>query len=110
MRVAIALVVILPSLAHAGGFELIEQSPAGVATVGAQTAIADSPAAIFYNPAGLTFQRGVAVEAGVLVMRTDVGVHAPDGTPNGSGTLGLPMVYLTSRLGPHFGAGIGVFS
>jgi long-chain fatty acid transport protein len=110
MRVLVALFVFLPSLARASGFELVEQSPAGVAMVGAQTAVADSPSAIFYNPAGMAFQRGLAVEAGTIVLRSDVNVHAPDGTPNGGGTMALPAVYLVSRLGPHFGAGIGVFS
>jgi long-chain fatty acid transport protein len=108
-HLALAL-VLLPSLARAGGFEIIEQSPAGTGMVGARTAVGDGPDTIFYNPAGLTFVRGLNVEAGVIVMNTAVHIAAPDGSPNGGGTFGLPTVYLTQRLGPYFGLGIGIFS
>lgn len=49
---------------HAGGFELVEQSPAGVATAGAQTADADGAAAVYYDPAALLFRAGLTVQGG----------------------------------------------
>ena len=54
--------------AHAGGFELVEQSPEAVATAGAQTADASAPAAVYYNPAALAFQRGVTAQAGASLV------------------------------------------
>ena len=47
--------------ARAGGFEILEQSPAGVSMAGAQSAAVRDPAAVFYNPAAMTHQRGLGV-------------------------------------------------
>ena len=102
--------LLLPSVARAGGFELIEQSPTGVATAGAQGAVAEEPSTVYYNPAGLTFQRGLALSGGFVLSHSDVMADAPSGRVSGGGTLATPSVFLTQRLGPYFGAGIGIFS
>lgn len=50
--------------ARGAGFSIYEQGAAATALGGAWTAIADSPAALFYNPAGIAFQRGLGIELG----------------------------------------------
>ena len=108
---AIAVVLASPVRARAGGWEQSEQSPAAVGTVGAQTARADDPSAVYYNPAGLAFQRGLGVLGGVDVVSQSIAVSTPSApTVNGSGTVATPTVFVSERLGPHFAVGIGVFS
>jgi long-subunit fatty acid transport protein len=106
----VVLALIAPAIARAGGFELVEQSPAGVATVGAQTAIGDTPSTVFYNAAGVVWGRGFAAEAGLVAMNTQVNVRTPSDSFSSVGGIALPAIYIAQRLGPYIGAGIGVFS
>jgi long-chain fatty acid transport protein len=109
---AFGLCLLAPVAAFAGGFEIVEQSPAGVALAGAMTGRADDPSAMFYNPAGLTKQRGLGFLGGGGGWAYDGHVNSPGGGPttNSSGATGLPMVYLTQRLGPYVGIGFGAFT
>lgn len=98
-----------PRAAHAGGgFELDEQSAAGVGMAGAHTAIADDPSAIYYNPAGLGFQPGFGALIGgnLIIARTHV---TPDNL-----TLWHPAVaptfYLSQRFGKYIALGFGAFA
>jgi long-chain fatty acid transport protein len=112
----LVVVTLVAGRAFAGGFEIIEQSPTGTATAGAQTARADDPSAVYYNPAGLAYQRGFGLLAGANLLRNDVTVASSGAsspafpTVSGTGTIGTPTVFLSQRLGPHFGVGVGVFS
>ena len=105
------LTVGLSRVARAGGFETLETSPAGTGTVGARTAIADDADAVFYNPAGLAMQRGLGVIGGANVLHID-GTVTPTGgaSVSSTGTVATPTGYLSARIGPHFGVGVGVFS
>ena len=58
---------------------MVEQTPRGVATVGAQTAVAEDAAAVYYNPAGLTLQYGFSASAGAQVVSTDLSVRPAGG-------------------------------
>jgi long-chain fatty acid transport protein len=98
--------LVWPARTRAGGFELMEQSPAGVATAGAQAASVEDATAVQYNPAGLTFFRGLSLVGGGAAW---VGSFDADNT-RGSGALGLPMVFVADRLGPYVGIGVGVSS
>lgn len=107
--IATLLVVALPLVAYAGAFEIAEQSPAGAGMAGAQTAAVDDAAAVFYNPAALTFQRGFSAVLGGGLQHTSIRVRAPQ--PFGmAGTLGTPTVHLAQRMGPYLAIGVGVFS
>lgn len=75
-RVILAVMVaalVVPSLAHAAGFALFEHGNRGMAMGGAMTAVADDPSAMFWNPAGLAFQRdkGIQIQAGVTFIQPD---------------------------------------
>jgi long-chain fatty acid transport protein len=97
-------------LAHAGGFELIEQSPQGVATVGAQTAVANDASAIYYNPAGLAFQPGFGALVGGNVGYVSTQVDSTGQTVSPQRTAAAPTVYVAQRLGKHWAIGLGSFA
>lgn len=103
-----ALVIAAPVAWAGGGFELDEHSAAGVGMAGAHTAVADDPAAIYYNPAGLGFQPGFGVLANgdLIIARTHV---SPDNLTLWH-TAFEPTLFVTQRVGKHFAFGIGLFS
>ncbi len=61
---AIALGLSLPGVASAAGFMIIEQDASATGKACAVTAVADTPSAIFYNPAGLGMQEGLGIQIG----------------------------------------------
>ena len=110
MRYVVAAFILLSAgVAHAGGgIELDEHDAKGVGTAGAQTAIADNPAAVYYNPAGLAFQPGFGAEAGgnLIIARTHVD---PDNITLWHPVL-APHFYLSQRFGKYVAFGIGMFA
>lgn len=109
LAVAALVVGAAPRALHAGGFELAEQSPAGVATVGAQGAVAADPSTIYYNPAGMTFQPGLGALVGGNLGIVDTRVEAGETVRPTHVAVG-PTVYVSQRLGRRFAVGIGGFS
>jgi long-chain fatty acid transport protein len=109
-KLILVLAFAYPVAARAGGFEILEQSPQGVATVGAQSAVADDAAAVFYNPAGMAFQPGFGALAGGNLVVADTNVDSAGQTVNPTRTAVAPTLYATQRLGRHFAVGIGSFS
>ena len=65
MRVIVPLAVALPFVAHGIGVRLPNQDPEAVARGNAFVATADNPAAIYYNPAGITQLEGQNLSFGV---------------------------------------------
>jgi len=59
---------LLAGRASAAGFAINEISTAGLGMGNAVTAIADRPSAVAFNPAGLVFQQGLAVEANLSLI------------------------------------------
>ncbi len=53
--IPVALILAMPAIAAAGGFNIYEMGARATALGGAFTATADDPSAIFYNPAGTAF-------------------------------------------------------
>jgi long-chain fatty acid transport protein len=96
-----------PALAS-GGFEIDEQSAQGVGMGGAQAAVANDPAAIYYNPAGIGFQPGFGALVGgnVVIARTHV---MPDNLTLNYAAV-APTVFVAQRLGDHVAIGLGAFS
>lgn len=62
---AVGLLMLLPTVCHAGGFALNELSARANAMGGATIALADDASAAVYNPAGITQQPGTSVMFGV---------------------------------------------
>lgn len=60
----LAAALLAPLEARAAGFSIYEQGAAAMGRGCAVTAIADTPSAIFYNPAGLGLQKGLGLEIG----------------------------------------------
>ncbi len=110
MRNLLAVIVLLAARAAfaQGGISINEQSAPGVGMAGAQVAVADDPAAIYYNPAGIAFQPGFGAILGgnVLVTRTHV---SPDALTIWHGAY-APTVYVAQRFGRYVAFGIGAFS
>jgi long-chain fatty acid transport protein len=111
MRIFLCILTVaaMARLAHAsGGFELDEQSAAGVGMAGAHTAVANDPAAIYYNPAGLGFQPGFGALVGgnVVVARTHV---TPDNLTLNYAAV-APTIFVGQRLGDHVAIGLGAFT
>ncbi|MGE5235298.1 MAG: OmpP1/FadL family transporter [Acidobacteriota bacterium] len=65
---AAGVLLLVPTLALAGGFALFEHGARGVGMAGAFGATADDPSAGYYNPAGLAFLEGTQLEAGVFLI------------------------------------------
>src|SRR3954451_7898666 len=107
MRIFLACVLVsalAPAAFASGGFEIDEQSAPGVGMAGAQTAIADDPSAIYYNPAGLGFQPGFGALIGgnLIIARTHV---SPDGVTLWH-TAFAPTVFVAQRIGSHVAFGV----
>jgi long-chain fatty acid transport protein len=113
MRLFLLSLLLFPTLARAGGFELIEQSPAGVGTAGAQSAVVDDAGANYYNPARMTYIRGFTGFAAIHVVTSKSEVTPPPGRGAGaesSGVKVIPMIMGVWRLGSRFAFGLGGFS
>jgi long-chain fatty acid transport protein len=118
MRRSFALVVVLaslPRLASAGGIEIDEQSARATGTAAAQTAVANDPAAVFYNPGGLVDQPGFnALIGGSLIYTSTRAVTGDPSTGTTSTTAThpalLPNLFLSQRLGRRVALGLGLFT
>ncbi|HWE28122.1 MAG TPA: outer membrane protein transport protein [Polyangia bacterium] len=116
----LAIVVVLASLprtAHAGGIEIDEQSARATGTAGAQTAVANDPSAIFYNPAGLVNQPGfnALVGGSLITTYTRATTGDPPTLPVTTSTIAthtalLPTLFLSQRLGRHLALGAGLYT
>lgn len=107
---AAALVTVLVAArARGSGFELVEQSPEAVATGGAQTADAYAAAAVYYNPAALTFQPGTTLQGGANLLVYRGVASTASGDVGSSGLYATPTVFGGVRVAPRYAVGIGVF-
>src|SRR5258706_14978640 len=110
MRTLLVILLLAPSLARAGGFEVYEQSPAGVGTAGAQAAEVDDSAAIYYNPAKMAYIRGWSGMASVQTVNAVTKVTAPPGQGPSSESgewNGIPALYGVQRIGSTLALGLG---
>lgn len=97
------------SLAHAGGFVLAEPNAGALGRAGASAAIPDGPSTIYYNPAGLTLGHGLALEAGVGIDVDRTTASTAGVTTRTATTVAIPTLFLSQRLGDHFGVGVGLY-
>lgn len=119
---ALALLLAIPAVAAAGGFNIYEMGGRATALGGAFTATADDPSAIFYNPAGTAFlPRGWAVSLNIApVMPTNkyaqpIGLTADqfpgDATGETERSVYWPAgAYVTYRHDETWSGGFGFFT
>jgi long-chain fatty acid transport protein len=72
------LVVLLTTLASAGGFQLNEHGARAMGMGGAFVARASDLSAMFFNPAGLAYQKGAQISAGVTLIMPSTSFYGPD--------------------------------
>lgn len=72
--------------AHAGGFEQVNQSAAAAGLSNAFAATASDASALAYNPAGIAWQSGVSVSAGIDLNYRNSSVKIPGGVASNTGT------------------------
>ncbi|UCF68215.1 MAG: outer membrane protein transport protein [Acidobacteriota bacterium] len=118
-QLAVALVFSLAGVAvpvFAGGFEIYTHGAKATGLGGAFSAQADDPSAIFYNPAGLAFQRERSFLAGVSSISlgdTDFRGLPPFPDSSASGTrldriVHAPHLYALWPLGERLTIGLGI--
>ena len=88
MRVRLDLLYVVAFLsfsqgARASGFSILELGGRGAGMGGAFTAIADDGSALFYNPAGIGFQKGLRIEMDGFLVKGNYHFF-PSATPPGT--------------------------
>ena len=77
LRPAVVLLVLLTNTGLGGGFQLNEHGARAMAQGGAFAARATDPSAMFFNPAGLSYQRGFQCMAGVTLIAPSYTYYGP---------------------------------
>ena len=112
----LATMLCLSSNASAAGFGLYEASTRALGFAGAYTGLADTPSAIFFNPAGLVDQKGLSIEANLALVMPN---FAYDTTLPGSteavtiegkqNIFPIPSIYASYRIHDRIAVGLGTY-
>jgi long-chain fatty acid transport protein len=108
----VALLSVFAIVAFGGGFQLNEHGARGMAQGGAFAARGLDGSAIFFNPAGLSFQTGTSFYAGTTLIAT-AGKYTSFGnvtTDQVSGTFFPSSAYITHTFSNGLAIGLGFFS
>lgn len=107
---AIALVFGVPLGAHAGGLSTPEPDAAALGRAGTAMALPDSASTVYYNPAGIALERGLGVQVGASLADDRTRVQpAADAAATSRAVALAPSLFITQRLGDHYGVGLGVY-
>ncbi|HLL21623.1 MAG TPA: outer membrane protein transport protein, partial [Kofleriaceae bacterium] len=110
--------LLLPVAAHAGGFEVSQQTAVSAGTGNAGVARADDPGAAWHDPAALADGKGLRVDLSLIFARPSIEARALDGTwtESNAGAWATPphldISYAQGRwaagssLGVPFGSGV----
>lgn len=113
LTVLVVSMALCASASFAAGFRLPDQDAAAMGMAGAFTGQADGPAAVWYNPAGMTRLDGTRISGGVIGIYP-VLTHENDtvnpGTTDVSGRdIHLPVhFYATHRMNDAIAFGVGI--
>jgi long-chain fatty acid transport protein len=109
---ALALLMLLPTVCHAGGFALNELSARANAMGGATIALADDASAAVYNPAGITQQPGTSVMFGFTAIAPTADVRAGAGakTTLQTNIYTPPHAYLVHQLNDTVWLSVGLYT
>lgn len=112
----LATMLCLSSSAGAAGFGLYEASTRALGIGGAYTGLADTPAAIFFNPAGLADQKGLSIEGNLAFIMPNFSYDTtlPGSTQAVSiegeqNVFFVPSIYASYRLHERFAVGFGTY-
>jgi len=107
---AVLGMAVFSSTSFAAGFRLPEQDSAALGMASAVVGQADSPAAVWYNPAGMTQLDGTRISGGVIGIYPVLTHENTDGTKDVSERgIHLPIhLYATHRLSDSIAFGVGV--
>ena len=110
-RFLLALVV-FSGKALAGGIQIHELSASAIGTGGAFAAVAANPSAIYFNPAGLSFQSGTRVLLGTTVVASRPTFRVPaNGVTRMENNVFFPSyLYVASSFAGGAGFGFGVYN
>lgn len=115
---AFTLLLAIPLSVGASGFSIFEQGAKASAMGGAFAATADDPSAIFYNVAGIAFQRNTASYAGATMITFNSEFRGSNDAFPGPGassffedhTFILPNIYAVHPIGENLTVGFGTFT
>lgn len=111
---AILVIVAMTTVVTAGGFQLNEHGARAMANGGAWAARAYDGSAIFFNPAGLAYQRGMHVYAGTTLIAPSASFYGPSpGTAKSEmvDQIFTPInVYGTYEIAEGLVAGLGIYN
>lgn len=108
------LMIIIVGEAVAGGLQINEQSATAMSMGGAFVALASNPSAIYFNPAGLSFQKGTKFLLGTTVIVTRPtfrGVFPAVDETRMENSVSFPSYfYVTHTFESGVGLGFGVYN
>ena len=109
---AIALLLLLPNISHAGGFALNEWGARANAMGGAMIGLADDASAVAYNPAGITQLQGTQTMIGATAIAPKGEVTAGNQatTTTRTNIYLPPHVFLTHQLNDKVWLGMGMYT
>lgn len=109
--IAIALTLASAESSRAVGFLLPNQDPEAIGRGDAFTATADDPAAIYYNPAGITQLQGTQVSLGLYGLSAHTSYSSPSGSANtDANPQFVPQIYAVDTLtNLPISIGLGVY-
>jgi long-chain fatty acid transport protein len=116
---AVAVLLMVPSLSFGAGFALFETGARSWAMGGAFVAVADDPAAMFWNPAGLAFQthEGSQFMLGVTFIQPEQDFEGVSPYPGDGYTASqvnqefyVPHLYIVAPLGDRASFGFSILA
>lgn len=108
-----ASIALAPRAGNASGFLIYDLSGEAIGRASAVTAETSEPAAVWFNPAQLPYQKGVSGSAGgVLVTARSTFTPADGGSTTDSkrGLFFLPTIFASTRIGDRVALGMGVYT
>ena len=112
-----ACLLLVPATSQGAGFALFEHGARAVAMGGAFAATADDPTALYFNPAGIAFQKGSSMAGGVIFITESSTFNGQNPFPGSGYSVDMknqifyPVhVYYTSGITENLRWGIGVFN
>lgn len=108
---ALSLLLLVPTITHAGGFALYEYGARANAMGGANIALADDASAVAYNPAGITQLPGTHVMIGMTAIAPTADVRIKQETAATQTNVYLPPhAYFVHQAGEKAWIGLGIFT